>query len=182
MAQSTGPDRPGGEGRREPREEERENQPAGKGEDERESIWSIPVKYKGWYFSLFSVQITIAAVWLIWASVADEALPGILKKVLFVWQGMAPMAISSAAFSLVIVEGWRMTMVIASWLEEALEKRRQRQIKAAEERGLARGRTEEREMWENWNRRREAAAAAGEEFAEPPPSATTTETKDREQN
>ena len=121
-------------------------------------------------------------MWLIWASVADESLPGILKKVLFVWQGMAPMAISSAAFSLVIVEGWRMTMVIASWLEETLEKRRQRQIKAAEERGLVRGRTEEREMWENWNRRREAAAAAGEEFTEPPPSATTTETKDREQN
>ena len=136
---------------------ERKEQP----EEERESIWSIPARYKGWYFSLFSVQFIIAAVWLIWVSVADDALPSIPKKVFFVWQGMAPMAISSAALSLVIVEGWRITMVIASWLEETLEKRRQRQIKAAV--------AEEREKWQEWNRRREAAAAAGEEFHEPPP-------------
>ena len=140
---------------------ERKEQP----EEERESIWSIPARYKGWYFSLFSVQFIIAAVWLIWVSVADDALPSIPKKVFFVWQGMAPMAISSAALSLVIVEGWRITMVIASWLEETLEKRRQRQIKAA----VDEARAEERELWQEWNRRREAAAAAGEEFHEPPP-------------
>ena len=152
---------------------ERKEQP----EEERESIWSIPARYKGWYFSLFSVQFIIAAVWLIWVSVADDALPSIPKKVFFVWQGMAPMAISSAALSLVIVEGWRITMVIASWLEETLEKRRQRQIKAAVDKARAEGhaearaegRAEEREQWQEWNRRREAAAAAGEEFHEPPP-------------
>lgn len=161
MAEKAGPQSPEGEERREPREEEWENQPKGKGEDERESIWSIPAKYKGWYFSLFSIQFIIAAVWLIWVSVTDDTLPSIPKKVLFIWQGMAPMAISSAAFSLVIVEAWRMTMVIASWLEETLEKRRQRQIKAAVD--------NERQRWLEWNRRREAAAAVGEDFNEPPP-------------
>ena len=56
-------------------------------------------------------------------------------------------------------------MVFGTWLEETLEKRRQRQIKAA----VDRARAEERQRWEAWNRRREAAAAAGEEFSEPPP-------------
>ena len=177
MAEKAGPQSPEGEERREPREEERENQPKGKGEDERESIWSIPAKYKGWYFSLFSIQFIIAAVWLIWVSVTDDTLPSIPKKVLFIWQGMAPMAISSAAFSLVIVEAWRMTMVIASWLEETLEKRRQRQIRAAEDRGFARGRAELQKDWQDWNRRREAAEAADEEFTEPPPGAEAPESE-----
>ena len=67
-------------------------------------------------------------------------------------------------------------MVLASWLEETLEKRRQRQIKAAEDKV----RVEERkaaqqaaqqlqQRWLDWNQRREAAAAVGEEFTEPPP-------------
>ena len=64
-------------------------------------------------------------------------------------------------------------MVIASWLEETLEKRRQRQIKAAENAGVVRGRAEAaaevQQKWEEWNQRREDAAAAGEEFNEPPP-------------
>ena len=104
MKRESGPGRLEDAKRREQSEEEWENQPRGKGEDERESIWSIPAKYKGWYFSLFSIQFIIAAVWLIWVSVTDDTLPSISKKVLFIWQGMAPMAISSAAFSLVIVE------------------------------------------------------------------------------
>ena len=60
-------------------------------------------------------------------------------------------------------------MVIASWLEETLEKRRQRQIKAAENAGVVRGRAEAQQKWEEWNQRREDAAAAGEEFNESSP-------------
>ena len=60
-------------------------------------------------------------------------------------------------------------MVIASWLEETLEKRRQRQIKAAENAGVVRGPAEAQQKWEEWNQRREDAAAAGEEFNESSP-------------
>lgn len=134
-------------------------------EEERESIWSIPAKYKGWYFGLFSVQFIVSAVWLIRASVTDDALPSISQKVFFVWQGMAPMSISSAAFSLVIVETWRVTMVIAAWMEEAMEKRRRRQIRRAADNARA----EVQKAWLEWNERREAATAAGEDFSEPPP-------------
>ena len=172
MARNTGPERPEGEDSRQPREEERE------------SIWTIPAKYKGWYFALFSLQIVIAAIWLIRAAILDDSLNSVPGVLLFIWQGMAPIAITSATFTLVIIDTWKTTMVFGTWLEETLEKRRQRQIKAAEERGeergleigmergLERGRTELQREWEDWNRRREAAAAAGEEFNEPPPGET----------
>lgn len=152
-------------------------------EEERESIWSIPTKYKRWYFGFFSLQVIIATVWMIREAIGDQTLGSIPDKAAFVWQGLAPMAITSAAFSLIIIETWAASMVIASWLEETLEKRRQRQIKAAvekaekaaEERGLARGRAESQKEWQDWNSRREAAAVAGEEFTEPAPTGKASE-------
>ena len=80
-------------------------------------------------------------------------------------------------------------MVLGSWLEDELKKRRQRQINAAvtkaraeerdkiraEEREKARAEAHRQRMeyfqkWQTWNRNREAAQAAGQEFNEPPPS------------
>ena len=169
MAQSS---EPGG-----PEDAERKEQ----SEEERESIWTIPARYKGWYFGLFSVQIIIATIWLVRAAIVDESRNSISEILLFIWQTMAPVAITSAAFALVIIDTWKTTMVFGTWLEETLEKRRQRQIRAAEERGLVRGRAESQKEWEKWNRRREAAVAAGEDFNEPPPGIDQ-ETEDPHQN
>ena len=60
-------------------------------------------------------------------------------------------------------------MVIASWLEETLEKRRQRQIRAAADKARTEGEQAVQQRWVDWNRRREAAEAVGEDFNEPPP-------------
>ena len=158
MAQDSGPDRQ--------KDAERKEQP----EEERESIWTIPARYKGWYFGIFSIQIIIASIWLVRTAIVDESRNNISEILPFIWQGMAPFAISSATFALVIIDTWKTTMVFGTWLEETLEKRRQRQIKAAEERGLARGRAELQKEWQDWNRRREAAVAAGKDFTEPPPN------------
>ena len=156
MAENTGLERP-----------EHENGLEGLRE-ERESIWSIPTKYKRWYFGIFSIQVIIATVWMIREAIGDQALSGVPEKIAFVWQGLAPMAITSAAFSLIIIETWAASMVIASWLEETLEKRKQRQIKAA----VDKAREEVQQSWLEWNQRREAADAAGEEFTEPTPGTT----------
>ena len=162
MAQNTAPERPEGE---DSRAEQRK--------EERESIWSIPAKYKGWYFGLFSLQVVIAAIWLIRTAIVDDSLNSVPGVLLFIWQGMAPMAISSAAFALVIIDTWKTTMVFGTWLEETLEKRKQRQIMAA----ANNARAQERQQWVDWNRRRQAAAAAGEEFNEPPPGEEQSESE-----
>ena len=162
-----------------------DSQPEARDGDDRESIWSILSKYKRWYFGLFSGQIVVAAIWLTQRAIADQSLPGIADKILSVWQNMAPVAISSAAIALALTDIWGTMMVIASWLEDELKKRRQRQIKAAVEKaveeasvnarteGRAEGFEQASRRWEEWNRRREAAAAAGEKFDEPPPGMET---------
>ncbi len=180
MARNGGADRPEverGEGRPE------EDQPATGGGDARESIWSILSKYKRWYFGLFTGQIVVAAIWLTQRAIADESLPGASDKILSVWQNMAPVAISSAAIALALTDIWGTAMVIASWLEDELKKRRQRQqrqiraaLEEAVEKAVEETREEERETARqfrnrllDWSQRRETAAAAGEEFDEPPP-------------
>ena len=196
MARNGGADRPEverGEGRPE------EDQPATGGDDARESIWSILSKYKRWYFGLFTGQIVVAAIWLTQRAIADESLPGVSDKILSVWQNMAPVAISSAAIALALTDIWGTAMVIASWLEGELKKRRQREqkqiqarideavkarleeavqarVEEAVEVAVESTRAEEREAGRqfrnrllDWSQRRETAAAAGEEFNEPPP-------------
>ena len=66
-------------------------------------------------------------------------------------------------------------MVLSTWLEEVLEKRKQQQIKAASDKAASEARAEAtaevQKRWEAWNRRREAAAIAGDKFNELPPGA-----------
>ena len=156
-----------------------------RGDDDRESIWSIPARLKRLYFGLFTVQIIVALIRLALDAIADESLVGFQAKILYVWQNMAPAAITSATFALVLTDAWGlMSMVLSTWLADELKKRRQRQLDAAVKKGLAQGRAEGREegraevwaevgrQWHEWNDRREAAAAAGEEFTEMPPGYT----------
>ncbi len=184
MAQDVGTQPPGPQGQegKEQREEEQGNQLGNKVDDDRESIWTIPARLKRWYFALFSIQVIIAAIWLVKTAIADESQNGVPDILFYVWQYMAPAAVSSATLALVIVDTVNGIMVLSTWLQETLEKRRLRQIKAAEDAGVARGRAEAvaelQQKWEDWNKRREAAA--GEEFNEPPPGAAS-ETEDAHQ-
>ena len=159
-------------------EVEQEGQP--KVEDERESIWTIPAKLKRWYFALFSIQVVVAVAWLVRTAIVDENRNGVPDILTYLWLNMAPAAVSSATFALVVVDTAKGIMVLSTWLEDELKKRRQRQIKSAVEKAVAEAvaesrtavaeaRTKERQRWVDWNRRREAAAAAGEDFNEPPP-------------
>ena len=122
-------------------------------EEERESIWTIPVKYKGWYFGLFSVQVVIATAWLVRTAIVENDIKGISETLLFVWQSLAPIAITSATFALVIIDTWKTTMVFGTWLEDELKKRRQRQIKVAVEKAVEQAvekAVEERVMQNAW--------------------------------
>lgn len=122
----------------------------------------------------------MAVIWLTVRAVNDETTTGITEILFYLWQNMAPVAVSSATFALVIVDGANTIMVLSEWLEETLEKRRRRQeqrwrqeLRAAADKAAKEARKELQEEWLEWNRRREAAAAAGEQFAEPPPGTTT---------
>ncbi len=179
--------------------EEQENQPEDRLDDDRESIWTIPAKLKRWYFGLFSIQAVIAAIWLSRTAILDESRNGAEEILTFLWLNMAPAAVTSATFALLIIDTVNGIMVLSTWLEDELKKRRRRQIKAAVDKALKEtvpiavkeaveeavdktlkeavpkavkeARAEERRKWQGWNSRREAAAAAGEAFNEPHPGA-----------
>ena len=118
MARNLGPERPQGETRREPREE-------------RESIWTIPAKLKRWYFALFSIQVVIAAAWLVAKAIVDDSRNGFPDILTYLWLNMAPAAVSSATFALVIVDTVNGVMVLSTWLEDELKKWQQRRLDAA---------------------------------------------------
>ena len=144
---------------------EREAPLGNRARNDRESIWTIPTRLKRWYFALFSIQVIIATVLLARAVIADEGSDGISAVLFYIWQFMAPAAVTSATFALVIVDTANGIMVLSTWLEEVLENRKQRQIKAAADNARA----EVQSAWMEWNQRRVAAADLAEEFNEPPP-------------
>ena len=89
---------------------------------------------------------------------------------LFVWQASAPNALSSAAFSIIILETGRGLMVMASWLEAKLKQRQERRLAEAEAKARANARAETNAEWRAWLDRMREAQAKGEPFNEPPPS------------
>ena len=83
---------------------------------------------------------------------------------------MAPAAITSATFALVLTDGWNLIMVLSTWVEDELKKFNQRRVDAAVKKAVKRAReearAEENRLWWEWLDRREAAEAAGEKFTE----------------
>ncbi len=149
-------------------EEEREDSPSRGVDDDRESIWTIPTRLKRWYFALFSLQAVAATAWIITTAVTDKNVNGVSEILLFLWRYLAPAAVASATFALVIIDTANGIMVLSTWLQETLDKRRQRE-EERHRKELQAAVDNERQRWLDWNRRREAAAQAGEEFNEPPP-------------
>jgi len=60
-------------------------------------------------------------------------------------------------------------MIVGTYLEDMLNRRRARQLAEAEERGLEKGRADLSAEIREWNARRLEADAKGEPFDEPPP-------------
>ena len=154
--------------------------------DERESMWSVPRRFRRVYFPLFYSLAIIGIGWSVWYEVS-RAGPGwsyhdIANAVIM----KAPAILLSAAFiSLVITEG---SMVLAEMVGDYLRKRRAAATAEAAAKGRAKGRAEGRAKgraegraegrvqmgreWSAWNRRRLEAEERGEDFDEPPPDSS----------
>ncbi len=119
----------------------------------RESIWTVRVSWYAMYFTLFAVQIAGAIAYIAWLEVANVENENAYDAFDAIIRGSSSFVIVAAATSLIAVE-------VIGMIGDRLF--RQRYIQE--------GRTQERKLWEDWNRRREEAAAKGESFDEPPPS------------
>ena len=165
-------------------------------DEPRESIWSVPSSLKAVYYSMFTVLALLSAV-LVLVEVLSTGVPGsIVDKALGFGERLAPMAVASAALSMVAMEVVGLVGIIGSYLERRLdehfEKRaerahaRQERARARQERARAReeraraeavaearaearaqGRAEERAKWEERERR---IAKDGARIPPPPPA------------
>ena len=149
----------------------------------RESIWSVPAKWRAMYFILFTL---FAGVGLIMVISLQEIPPSDgrwNRLVVDIMREMAFVSTGSAGTAITITEIARYIMVIGEWmLREVIEPRRRRQIERWRQEGIAEGRQEGIEQgiekgvkegdkeWESWISRKMLAESRGEPFDEPMPS------------
>ena len=115
-------------------------------EDYRQSIWSVPAKWRAMYFILFTL---FAGVGLIMVISLQEIPPSDgrwNRLVVDIMREMAFVSTGSAGIAITITEIARYIMVIGEWmLREVIEPRRRRQIERWRQEGIEEGRQEGRQ-------------------------------------
>ena len=142
---------------------------------DRESIWSVPAKWRAMYFILFTLFATVGLTMVISLQEIPPADGRWNRLVVDVMREMAFVTTGSAGVAITITEIARYIMVIGEWmLREVIEPRRQRRIERWRQEGMEAGRQEgikegDKE-WESWISRKMLAESKGEPFDEPMPS------------
>ena len=131
----------------------------------RQSIWSVASGWLPAYFILFDALGTIGVTYVIVYNVFGRSHPTVHDMLWTIATGIVIVGAASATVSILMVELGKNIMIVGTYLEDMLNRRRARQLAEAEERVRAEIRAEIRE----WNARRLEAEAKGEPFDEPPP-------------
>ena len=161
-------------------------------QDDRDSIWSIPLARRALYFGLFTFYALAGISFLIWFEIFDHTSDTWPETILSMTQGIGVTTVGAAGLALLTIELPRTIMVVADYITERwlnpLKERRRRE--AEQRREQARAEAEDRvakiraeahaetqSAWEAWNERRMAAEGTGEPFDEPTPSASASNGK-----
>ena len=144
---------------------ERENLGA---DDERESMWSVPRRFKSVYFPLFYLLGIIGTSWSVWYEASRISSGQSYQDVANAAVQKLPAVFMGAAFtSLVITEA---IMVIAGMLEDYYKRRNDRIRAEGVAEGIAEGKAQRDHDWEVWFESYRYAQEHSLPFDEPPPS------------
>ena len=125
-------------------------------EDDRESIWTVPTRWKSLYFALFTVMITVATGFIVFYETAVVTSDDQWKTALAVARDLSSAFPALAGINLVLVEVYSMlSRKFDEWLS-ARQRNEARKKRDAE--------------WEAWFQRLQSAQDRGEPFDEPMPS------------
>ena len=148
-------------------------------QEDRDSIWSIPLARRALYFGLFTAYALAGIGFLLWYEIFQHTADTWQQTTLAITQGIGVTTVGAAGLALLTIEGPENIMVVADYLRkrliEPLEERRRKEAEQRQQEARAEGRAEKQTEWLSWNRRRIAAEAAGEPFDEPPPGTSSTE-------
>ena len=147
-------------------------------QEDRDSIWSIPLARRALYFGLFTLYALAGIGFLIWHEVFEHTADTWQQTILSITQGIGVTTVGAAGLALLTIEGPQTFMVVADYITQRWLnplKKRLREEAIAE--GHAEGQAQTQAAWEAWNERRMTAEAAGELFDEPPPGTSSTESE-----
>ena len=152
---------------------------------ERQSIWSVASGWLPAYFALFNALGLLGVGFVIVRNVLWVSHPTVHDMIWAIITGIVVVGAASATASILAVETGKNVMIVGTYLEEMLKKRRARQLAEVRAEGVNEGRAEGVEKGRaegvtkgrsdlaveirEWNARRLAAQSKGEPFDEPPP-------------
>ena len=131
----------------------------------RESIWTISKSWQSVYFAFFTLQMVLGMSLVLWYHVFEHVEDSIVETLIGIIRDTASVSVGSAGTSYMLAEGARIAMILASNLEQWIN----RKWEQRDARNRAEGRVAERAEWRAWNERRVAAESRGEIFDEPMP-------------
>ena len=144
---------------------------------DRQSIWSVASGWLPAYFALFDALGLLGTAFAIVRNILWVAHPSVHDMIWGIIADIVVVGIASATISILTVEAGKHIMIVGTYLEDMIKKRRARQMAEAVERGraegvsegIAKGVADRDAKWRAWNARRLAAESKGEPFDEPPP-------------
>ena len=140
---------------------------------ERQSIWSVASGWLPAYFALFNALGLLGVGFVVVRNVLWVSHPTVHDMIWAIITGIVVVGAASATASILAVETGKNVMIVGTYLEEMLKKRRARQLAEVRaegvDEGLTKGRSDLAAEIREWNARRLAAQSKGEPFDEPPP-------------
>ena len=163
------------------RAEEQEQEQTPRTQEDRDSIWSIPLARRALYFGLFTMYASAGIGFLLWYEIFERKADTWPETIFSITQGIGVTTVGAAGLALLTIEGPQTLMVVADYLRkkliEPLEERRRQEAQRREQEARAQGEAQNQAAWEAWNERRVAAEASGEPFDEPPPGTSSPESR-----
>ena len=134
---------------------------------QRESIWSVPLEYRVFYFALFVIQSLIGISYVIWYEVWINDGDSFHETIAAIILMDVAVIAHSAGVGVIASE---MKMVIAQYLEQRYYgPKRRKALAEAKAEGRKEGVEQANAKFREWNARRLEAESKGEPFDEPPP-------------
>ena len=121
------------------REEEPGNGEIQQQQEDRDSIWSIPLARRAMYFGLFTAYALAGIGFLVWYEILEHTADTWPQTILAITQGVGIATVGSAGLALLTIEGPRTLMVVADYITERWLNPLKKRLR---EEALAKGRAE----------------------------------------
>ena len=120
-------------------------------QEDRDSIWSIPLARRALYFGLFTAYALAGIGFLLWYEILDHTSDTWPETILSITQGIGVITVGAAGLALLTIEGPQTSMVVADYLRkkliEPLEERRRQEAEQRRQQARAEGSAETHAAW-----------------------------------